>query len=84
MKRRIAVTGLGAVTPIGIGVENFWNAAVSGKCGTGEITLLQMDGIVSKEKLIEALTIAKNSIGKVSEIQKNALKEKYSREITQE
>ena len=24
--RRVVVTGMGAVTPIGIGVENFWNS----------------------------------------------------------
>jgi 3-oxoacyl-[acyl-carrier-protein] synthase II len=32
------VTGLGAVTPIGVGVENFWDAALHGKSGIGEIT----------------------------------------------
>ena len=30
--RRVVVTGMGAVTPIGIGVENFWNR-VQGKPG---------------------------------------------------
>jgi len=33
------VTGLGAVTPLGTGVENFWDAALHGKSGVGEITL---------------------------------------------
>ena len=33
------VTGLGAVTPLGAGVENFWDAALHGKSGVGEITL---------------------------------------------
>jgi exosome complex component RRP41 len=47
---------------------------------TGEITLLQMDGIISKEKFIEALNMAKDAITTVSEIQRNALKEKYSKE----
>jgi 3-oxoacyl-[acyl-carrier-protein] synthase II len=32
------VTGVGAVTPIGVGVENFWDAALHGKSGIGEIT----------------------------------------------
>jgi 3-oxoacyl-[acyl-carrier-protein] synthase II len=33
------ITGAGAVTPIGTGVENFWDAALHGKSGIGEITL---------------------------------------------
>ena len=38
MKRRVVVTGLGAVTPIGNTVEEFWNNAKAGKVGIGEIT----------------------------------------------
>ncbi len=37
-KRRVVVTGLGAVTPIGIGVEAFWKAARVGEIGFGPIT----------------------------------------------
>ncbi len=33
------VTGLGAVTPLGTGAENFWDASLHGKSGIGEITL---------------------------------------------
>ena len=33
------ITGAGAITPLGIGVENFWDAALHGKSGVGEITL---------------------------------------------
>jgi 3-oxoacyl-[acyl-carrier-protein] synthase II len=36
---RALVTGTGAVTPLGTGVENFWDAALHGKSGIGEITL---------------------------------------------
>ncbi|MBO5397994.1 MAG: beta-ketoacyl-ACP synthase II [Clostridia bacterium] len=36
--RRVVVTGLGAVTPIGNNVEEFWNGIVEGKCGIDEIT----------------------------------------------
>lgn len=38
MKRRVVVTGLGAVTPIGNTVEEFWNGIREGKLGIGEIT----------------------------------------------
>jgi 3-oxoacyl-[acyl-carrier-protein] synthase II len=37
-KRRVVVTGMGAVTPLGIGVEDFWNHLVAGKSGAGPIT----------------------------------------------
>ena len=38
MKRRVVVTGLGAVTPIGNTVEEFWTGIRNGKVGIGEIT----------------------------------------------
>ena len=38
MKRRVVVTGLGAVTPIGNTVEEFWNGIKAGKVGIGAIT----------------------------------------------
>ena len=36
--RRVVITGMGAVTPIGNDVESFWNSLVEGKCGIGPIT----------------------------------------------
>ena len=36
--RRVVVTGMGAVTPIGIGVEEFWNSLKETKLGFGPIT----------------------------------------------
>ncbi len=33
------VTGVGAATPLGVGAENFWDAALHGKSGIGEITI---------------------------------------------
>lgn len=35
---RLVITGMGAVTPIGNGVENYWNNLVAGKCGVEKIT----------------------------------------------
>ncbi len=37
-KRRVVVTGLGVVSPVGIGTETFWQALLSGKSGVGSIT----------------------------------------------
>ena len=38
MKRRVVVTGLGAVTPIGNTVDEFWSGIKEGKVGIGQIT----------------------------------------------
>lgn len=38
MKQKIVITGMGAVTPIGIGVEEYWSNLVAGKCGVERIT----------------------------------------------
>ena len=39
MERRVVVTGLGAITPIGNNVEELWNGIKEGKCGIDKITL---------------------------------------------
>ena len=38
LKRRVVVTGLGAITPIGNSVAEFWDGIHKGKVGIGEIT----------------------------------------------
>ena len=35
---RLVITGMGAITPIGIGVEEYWENLVAGKCGVDKIT----------------------------------------------
>ncbi len=37
-KRRVVVTGLGLITPLGIGVEKSWNGLIEGKSGIRKIT----------------------------------------------
>ena len=43
-RRRVAVTGLGAVTPLGEDVGSTWDAMLSGKSGIGQISLFDTDG----------------------------------------
>lgn len=38
MKRRVVITGMGAVTPIGNTIEEFWDGIRSGKSGIAPIT----------------------------------------------
>ena len=38
MERRVVITGLGAITPIGNNVEEFWKGIKQGKCGIDQIT----------------------------------------------
>ena len=39
MERRVVITGLGAITPIGNNVQEFWEGLKNSKCGIDEITL---------------------------------------------
>ncbi len=38
MKKRIVITGIGVVTPIGIGQQEFWAALHTGKSGVGKVS----------------------------------------------
>ena len=44
MKKRVVVTGLGLVTPVGIGVQESWAALCQGKSGIGPITRFDAGG----------------------------------------
>lgn len=44
MKKRVVITGLGAVTPIGNTVTEFWSGIKSGKVGIGPITRFDTTG----------------------------------------
>ena len=36
-EERIVITGMGAVTPVGIGVDQYWENLIEGRCGIGTI-----------------------------------------------
>jgi 3-oxoacyl-[acyl-carrier-protein] synthase II len=46
--RRVVVTGLGMVTPLGCGVEPTWKNLLEGKSGAGRITDFQVDDLACK------------------------------------
>lgn len=42
-KRRVVITGIGPVTPVGEGVEDFWDSLKNGKSGISKIDVLDGD-----------------------------------------
>jgi len=46
--RRVVVTGLGALTPIGNDVDSFWNALIQGKSGAAPITYFDTEKFKTK------------------------------------
>ncbi|MEE9577306.1 MAG: beta-ketoacyl-ACP synthase II [Gemmatimonadota bacterium] len=44
MNRRVVVTGLGVITPVGNDVESTWSALIEGRSGAGPITLFDPVG----------------------------------------
>ena len=43
--RRVVVTGMGVVTPIGLTVDSFWQAAIDGRSGVGPITNFALEDL---------------------------------------
>ncbi len=43
-KHRVVVTGMGALTPIGLSVEDFWNGLIAGKSGAAPVTYFDTAG----------------------------------------
>ncbi len=47
-RRRVAITGLGAVTPLGLNVADYWQGLVSGRSGIGVITAFDASAYTSR------------------------------------
>jgi 3-oxoacyl-[acyl-carrier-protein] synthase II len=48
MKKRVVITGLGVISPVGNDVPSFWSALVEGKGGIGPITAFDAAGFDSR------------------------------------
>ncbi len=48
MKREIAVTGLGLISPLGNDVDSFWNALLKGESGVGAVTHFDASALESR------------------------------------
>jgi len=48
MKRRVVVTGLGALTPLGTGVEKNWQSLCEGKSGIGAVTRIDVSAFKTR------------------------------------
>lgn len=46
--KRVVITGLGVISPIGNDINTFWNNAKNGVCGIGEITAYSTEGMAIK------------------------------------
>ena len=42
---RVVITGMGAVTPVGLTVDTFWESLIDGACGIGPITQFDAQGL---------------------------------------
>jgi 3-oxoacyl-[acyl-carrier-protein] synthase II len=47
-ERRVVVTGLGVITPIGLNVTDFWTSLLAGQCGVDTISLFDATGYDTK------------------------------------
>src|SRR5437870_4084128 len=47
MRRRVAITGIGLVTPVGLDAPTTWQSLVDGKSGAGQISLFDASGFTT-------------------------------------
>lgn len=47
-ERRVVISGIGLVTPLGVGPDSLWNALAEGRSGVRELTAFPTDGLPSR------------------------------------
>ena len=45
MNRRVAITGIGVVSAVGLNRQQFWQSLAEGKCGIGPIESISTEGL---------------------------------------
>ena len=53
MRDGIVITGMGVVTPVGIGVDTYWENLTAGVCGIGEITQIDTTALPIHQRALE-------------------------------
>ncbi len=48
MKKRVVITGMGVISPVGTGIDAFWNSLCDGVSGIGKITQFDADNMKSR------------------------------------
>lgn len=48
MKKRVVVTGMGVISPVGIGNEAFWDSLINGRSGLGPVTRFDASNLPTK------------------------------------
>ena len=77
MKRRVVITGMGAVTPLGLSCAESWAAAKAGVCGIGPIT--RFDATGQKASLVgEVKSFAPEKVIDKKELRKMDLFTQYA------
>lgn len=64
VKKKIVITGMGAVTPIGSGVEEYWNNLIAGACGIDKIRQFDATDLAVRIAAEFILLICKNTCRK--------------------
>ncbi len=72
MRKRLVITGMGAITPIGNNVEDFWRNLVAGHCGVDHISRFDASRlpvqIAAEVKTFDPASILPNTIARSSSL----------------